>query len=296
MSDVIGKKFHSWLRAPLVPHLERHATAGTCGGIHGRGTDVCSHLVRSFLEFGAAKKLSTSIVFANVIGAFDVVVRETLMASSGEVAVLEIFRRCGLSPEQWQDLQAKLEEASILHQAGVSRHLETLLCEAHEGAWNSMDHAAQVIRTYRGTKPGDPLGDILYNFVSSAVLKEAHQVMSEEGLLVRLPAPTQAVLSDGVETCLTDATYADDTVAFLADVSPAACIQKTARTGNILFTTFQKFGMCLNPKPGKTEVLLCLRGKAVRETWQSLYTGAFPSIDIGVAALRVVEAYKHMGA
>ena len=295
IGDVMGKQFHTWLRRPLMPRLEEIASPGQCGGISSRGTDVCSHTVRAFFEWGKASRRSVGAMFADVVGAFDSVILQLLMQGNNEVPIFEVLRRCGMEPDQWQELLIQLEEASILAEAGLSHHHEALLEEAHAGAWASIEFCDQILRTSRGTKPGDPLGDVLFNFVAAAVMKYASAELADRGLSILLPETAIAAFGPSGPCVMADATYADDTVFFATDKAAGKCAQKLSAVAEVIYSAFRRFGLELNPKPGKTELLVALRGKGSKAAKEAWFGNGAPGQDAGAVRLRVVTRYRHMG-
>ena len=83
-----------------------------------------------------------------------------------------------------------------------------------------------------GSKPGDPLGSILFNYLAVAVLGDVARKSEEAGLLTVLPPPPvsgalSALQRDGPPLALSDVTYADDSVFFLAP-GPALGVHERA--------------------------------------------------------------------
>ena len=50
-----------------------------------------------------------------------------------------------------------------------------------------------VVSTEVGTKPGDPLGDIAFNFVFSRVLRVLEERLKATGVQIRMPAADDAM-------------------------------------------------------------------------------------------------------
>ena len=61
-----------------------------------------------------------------------------------------------------------------------------------------------------------------------------------------------------VETC--DVTFVDDEALFLERQSPDQLVEDTGRVLAAVSSTFRRYGLKLNWRPGKSEILVSLRG------------------------------------
>ena len=61
--------------------------------------------------------------------------------------------------------------------AGVSDHFRRLLKDALTNTHFFIRGLDAPCRTHRGTRPGDPLGDLLYNMVMSLILRDARNLI-----------------------------------------------------------------------------------------------------------------------
>ena len=68
-----------------TPAYEQFCCGGMCSGVKGCATDVCCHIVRSFLRRAKLQSPSAAVFFQEVIGAFDIcrqVVTDAMMLPS----------------------------------------------------------------------------------------------------------------------------------------------------------------------------------------------------------------------
>ena len=56
-----------------------------------------------------------------------------------------------------------------LARAGLSAHTLCLLTELFLDTWFTVPADAELHHTLRGTKPGDPFGDIVFNFLMGRI-------------------------------------------------------------------------------------------------------------------------------
>eukprot|EP00974_Lingulodinium_polyedra_P011624 1122273-Lingulodinium_polyedra.AAC.1 len=62
----------------MVPGYERAALGTQCGGIAGRGADVCQHMGRAFWEMAEADARPAAALYLDLAAAFASVARDLL--------------------------------------------------------------------------------------------------------------------------------------------------------------------------------------------------------------------------
>lgn len=70
------------------------------------------------------------------------------------------MHRLGVAPADLQRLLARAGEDVATQ--GLSKHVTALLTDLFKGTYFELDGLNQVALTSRGTRPGDPVGDILF--------------------------------------------------------------------------------------------------------------------------------------
>ena len=98
-----------------------------------------------------------------------------------DLAIARILKRLGLGPECLHELAAVLGFGA-LDDARADPHLAALVTEAHSGSWFGIEGLPDPVAITKGTLPGDPLGDGIYNFLMTKILTAAHGAMRTDGL------------------------------------------------------------------------------------------------------------------
>ena len=104
------------------------------------------------------------------------------------------------------------------------------------------------------------------------------------------------------ETIVFDVTFVDDEAIVITAAVPETLANKFRCAVQLLIEAFDRYGMCINWKPGKTEAMIAYRGKRAKvekdrlflsgETCNfSIYPGATTDVRINV-----VPQYKHLGS
>ena len=308
VADAIGKAFHKHIRTLRVPYIERSAAYSQCGGLKHKGTDIAALTARSFLDKRKAQNRSAAILFADVIAAFDSAIRQLLLPIDdrhewhlGEL--LDAFTE----DEKQAIMDITLSQCAA-KEVGVPEHLSELAADVHTATWFSIPGTEGVTETILGTKPGDPLGDLLYNLLMLRVLRALHYELDKEGIAVKVGynsaeswlLRSEANRHDKTES-LHDVSYMDDEAMFMEDTDPRQLVFKVQKAAEIIYAVFRLHGLRLNFGTGKTEALVFLRGrgsKAVRKELLIDNEAKIPikhSSGVGVETLRVTTTTSTLG-
>ena len=181
----------------------------------------------------------------------------------------------------------------------------SLATKLHRHTWCSTEGLSGVMHTTRGTVAGVPLADLAYNAAMARVLKTLRRRLREAGLTESVPGHVDvtSVRPDadavGETLYLHDVSYVDDGVIPIY-ASADAITGKLALVTAISVDVFQRYGMTLNFKPGKSEALIQWRGpgseKARRRLTvheDNLVHCVAPRSD--PVDLRIVSLYQHLG-
>ena len=171
LSNSIAKLHHSLLRDRLCATYEKVASKACFGGRKGCGTDMGHYMLQSLLSLAEHSAISSAFVFLDLRAAFYSVIRQGLFGQQMHDEFLCMFlARQGVSPEELEewDRQAQLdfalEDQSPLVQGWTQ--------DAFKNAHFSMRGVSSIALTSRGTRPGDPIGDICFNIIMQKVLAE----------------------------------------------------------------------------------------------------------------------------
>ena len=116
--------------------------------------------------------LSWAALFTDVVAAFHSIRQFCIGHLHSDESVVALLRRFGLDAADFHDLCAELTGPTEFQSAGVHHQLEALVAEMHTDTWTSFPQVAQVLATLKGTRPGDPFGRAMFNFVMSRALRQ----------------------------------------------------------------------------------------------------------------------------
>ena len=157
-------------------------------------------------------------------------------------------------------------------------------------------------KTNRGTRPGDPVADLLFNMCVTVILNDATEKASQRlgDCWAGQPDSCQDFSASQPVQCpgYIDLSYVDDCVFLLYahnndQIQTMACVvvEEICRAA-------AKRGLLVNFEQGKTEMIWTIRGKGSRQVREQLLRDQNRITWHGdelSRELRVVHAYKHLG-
>ena len=251
-------------------------------------------------------------LFVDVVGAFDAVLRQNLFGKEhmpcDDGTIAQIVRAMGFGPETMHEITAVVRESSLMKDLGVSTVLADATAEAHMHTWFSTQGLATIVRARSGSRPGDPLGDIIFSFLEFKVHGEIRTELGEESSTLKVPPLPLHVCpafheNQGDVMALENNYVDDDAFGIVAD-KPSALIPSVVRVVSVVARVFARHALPLNWKANKTEVIVDIRGAGKKAVLKEITFdhGSVLKIPGGMVAegspdiaLRVVTHYKHMG-
>ena len=299
----IGNVYASELREQVLPYYTGHALQTQCGGIDGRGADFAVHMAASV--WGAAEALdrSAGILFMDVVSAFASMARELLdVENASDEVIIAYMQRHGFGPDDWYDLLRVLGAGGALGEAGMPPYLRNIVMQLCTHTWFTVQGVADPASTRRGTRAGNPLGDLIFTLSVTKVLRAVRHTLHHEGLMNVLPAHTEPNLfagPDGLQQRLAaEVSYVDDTLYYTIEPKPKDMIVQLMAITSIAVRTFFLHGLSINLAAGKTEAVVRLQGPGAVRLWRQLAAqgGMIVSGPTGQPVIiNVVTSYKHMG-
>ena len=297
LSDHTAKSYHSCFRDVLVDALEVKADNWQFGGRKARGTDMAHHMVQAFGAWCQHQGKSHATFFLDLHSAFYQVLRQVLYKNHWtDEQLCWLMHNVGISPEIVH---------SYVRQHTATEHLKghdnAVLADMFDGAHFQMAGVNQIAVPSRGTRPGDPIGDVCFNLVMIDMIKSVRASLQAQNLqwlggqngtpwqvnrlTIKQPAFLDIAFVDDV--CILLTAEGEDLQRLAAQVTSLWCHEAASR------------GLKVNFSKDKTELMLNYRGAGSRklrqETW--IHQGGFiPILDEeGHHELKLVRGYKHLG-
>ena len=302
VSELLSKRFHAWLRHDLLKVFAGHKTAGQCGITGGSTCSMLSLWIRSAQRYLTDAKRSHGILFTDIQSAFYSTLRQFVTGTTNVHAFLQWCREKGIHEDGLDVIVATLHTDV----AQLSAHLTCLqlqrLRDVLHNTWFLVPGMELPVSTERGTRPGDPLADLIYGLVMAGALREIEAGMCEASLApeVTLAGVLPGHLPGDVPCAPSIAWHDDAAFAFVGSTA-RSLRTAAATTARVVWSAFHCRGLSLSFAPDKSEVLLSPQGKGSDQVRKQLFSVAQPCIfflpDIGcMRRVSIVRTYVHLGS
>jgi len=212
------------------------------------------------------------------------------------------MKQLGITPDEWQEIKACVAADDATK--GLGEHHEGILRDMFSGTHFMMQGLEGKTATMRGTRPGDPVADILFNMAFRLVVLDARsKIESSTGLHCfgsPKPASDVSMATPAPARGFAEITFVDDIAYALHSTSPDEVISTLQVVCSSLHDSAAARGLTINYQTGKTEALLKLAGKGSTATKHKVWHtcgGQLPIVtEHGVEQLRLVHSYRHLGS
>lgn len=300
LGSVPGKKCFSIVRKSLLPFASFVVGLSQFGSGFNGGETAFAHLyLRLLCDYARKIQMSCAILFLDVSSAFASLLRRIIFDDqSGDEAWLKQLKDAGYSNDDishiwnsicstsWHDLYESV------FQSGPQQFSFLYAQSVYFNTWFTQESLSCAVSTSRGCMAGMTFADIVYAMCFAPLLKSLRQALSQNSIFAYCHHG-----SPSTKTLLHEASYADDVII------PCYCkcnclISNMVNTAKIANGVFNVYGLSLNFKPGKSEVLPLLLGSgSARQKLIIQQNSASFSLapEVPGVSLRFVSSYKHMG-
>lgn len=292
LQDTSAKIFSKTWRRSLADGLDRYAVPLQLGCRKGLGVNAAHLALRLHVDSCGAKQQSLAILFIDLRSAYYSVVKELYHAGgtgSDEQFLCKLFGKLGLPDAALEDFVAHVSSTCLPNDVGLSSTSAAIVQSTLERSWYQLPSSPDLFAPATGTRPGDPLADILFSYAMSDVLWEVYEVLLRDGSILQLGPDLPA-----------GATWADDTCLFLSG-DPQTLERRTAVAFSLVHEACTKRGLRLAYGPFKTAVVMAFRGKGAKPLHKRLFSRDSPSVSCclehsGPKDVGAFHTYKHLGS
>ena len=304
ISNFLGKIYHQILRQPIIEAWAPDEGSLQLGGRKKLGTDLAHHFLQLHQSWTRKRGLPSGIIFFDVHAAFYSLLRQTIIGSeTQDQAIAYVLHHTGFEDGKIQRTIARAAN----HKAtlALSHHLQALLRDLLTNTYFTLDGVQHCCLTTRGTRPGDPIADLLYNVVMTSILIdyriEALERLEPLGFAwCGHPAPVKSFdESDPLPArAFLDVSFVDDTAVLFHSDTNDEIPQVIAHLVDAMLIAVGRRGLSLSLEDGKTQVLWNIRGCGSRKVKQHMSRLnnkiQWRSGDSDLA-LTLVKNYKRLG-
>jgi len=171
VSSSLGKRLHNVWRARTQPFVFQGATAMQFTAQPKALVTQASHCVRMFLRSQTARGRSCYAMFLDIQATYCRLIRQhSINSDFSDTSILQFLERMGVTGLSIQDLATILQGPNALEEMDCPQHLQKIVATLHASTWWRLDADQAVIRTERGTRPGDAFADVVWQLCFSRYL------------------------------------------------------------------------------------------------------------------------------
>ena len=276
------------LRRQFLPTLQRLRHPLQLGGFARSSTLFATAYVRAFSQLAKKQGLSSAVLFIDIRSAFHAMVREVVLGGhSLHPRLRELLQQHSLDATA---VEARAHAPPDLELLGLPQCAARLLRDAHCHTWYTLGATDQIHQTERGSRPGSPLADVAFNGLMALMLKELQQRLDG-----RVPLQSAFAIL-GIHAL--PVAWVDDLALPIVAMHATQLVPEIQWVLNTVIEVCSSFGLQLNLKPKKTEVVPTFRGDGapdMRREWLIDRGGCIPVMS-GDQVVRCVPRYEHLGA
>ena len=264
---------------------------------------MAHHILHAHISWARHVNRSCAVLFVDLQSAFYSILRSSLFTGEyHDDQICYAMTQLGITPHEWQVIRQQVEEDDAT--SGIDSHHEGILKDMFTGTHFAMHELPGSTATTRGTRPGDPVADILFNMAFRLVVLDARRRIMDSSDLKSFghPAPASDVTKN---TEVPDAGFAEisfvDDIAYTLHTGVAEDLVRQLQViASCLHDAASDRGLTVNYEAGKTEAVVRIVGtgaKAVRhKIWHEM-RGKVPIVtEHGAQSLQLVHSYRHLGS
>ena len=199
-----------------------------------------------------------------------------------------IFQRLKLPESAFCEFCENVLQAKLIYQATNSEILEQTVAAMLRHAWFLVPDGNTIFTPATGSRPGDPVADLLFGFIVSRIMHKVDNALQMEGW--------GADDSEGPNSIA----WVDDMV-FHISTSATELTKRVAITTGIVIQICAEHGLSLSMGTNKTAIILDFRGPKATAARQECertckYTLPVMTEHHGVMQIPLVSYYKHLGS
>ncbi|CAE7770241.1 unnamed protein product [Symbiodinium sp. CCMP2592] len=280
-------------RRELSTAFERQALPTIGGARAAFPAEVPSMAVRSHIAALKQQRKAGSVLFVDGVSAFYAAHRGHLFTSEAGVLKKHI-ESLPLEAEVRARIQCALADTGALDRAGISVATATLLRAAFHNTWFSVDATAPLVyKTEKGTVPGSPVADMLFQYVIAASMECLCSQLRDEGIAAQLTTGADAVQAS-------PQSWLDDIAILVTSATSDHVADDTSRAASLVCQYLLVAGIEVNFSAGKTEAVVCLHGTGSAKARETLFVAQAAVVDVRlpdnrILKLRCVDRYTHLG-
>ena len=291
LEPTLARSFSRSWRDQVARGAAQVAQPNQWGGRRGLSCAAMHLQIRLWQQTAAVKRQSQSLLFIDVKAAFYSVAKDLLVAT--ERTEEDFERLCSVMniPSTAQDaFQHNLRTTDAVWKSTNSKAAAAIVGASLGKTWFVVPDGEGIFAPKCGSRPGDPMADLLFSMIMSEMLRQINDRCYDEGVWSH-DLDNEAVAPS--------VTWVDD-VAFMVTCEAKSLRSCTAHLVSIVVDVTTEFGFELSMGPGKTALVMTYRGRGATQARQEMERECPAGLTVltehrGAVQIPKVTHYKHLG-
>ena len=292
LEPVMGRIISRAWRKKMTQTIPRWAAPLQYGGRSGLSIEALhlkARMWQAHAKFQRQKNLA--MIFVDIKAAFYTIAKPLLCNQNLARHDLEQFiLTLGFPDSVMAPLLQHLQQAHLVYHCTGSKVATGSIAATLSHSWFVVPSGTTMMAPQTGSRPGDPLADLLFSMVMAHILHEVNE---------RLTAIAHIGDADTDPQRIDNITWVDDT-AFAVTGNADDFIDKVICVLQTVIDVMAEHGLKLSFGQGKTAVMLSFNGRRAaqaRRLCDEQYRGelVFLTEHFGLTAVPIVQHYRHLG-
>eukprot|EP00435_Cladocopium_sp_Y103_P017780 s237_g4.t1 len=292
LEAVAARIFSRAWRVKLVRGLQSVACPMQYGGRAGLSIEALHLHVRMAMQNAARQKQAHAVLFIDIRAAFYSIAKPLLAGVTTDIGkIRHIFDVMKLPADVWDSFLCNVQDANLVQQATQSPLLAANVASNLDQTWFVVPDGSSTYAPLTGSRPGDPMADVLFALVMARVGAQVNRRALEHGIPLLQSTPNGEV-SNSV-------TWVDDLAISLQDHSEQI-VAKAIQVMSIVQECMLEHGLSLSYGVGKTAIMFTFAGPQAtkaRQHFEQAYQGTVQVMSEyqGAVQIPTVTHYRHLG-
>ena len=196
-----------------------------------------------------------------------------------------------------------LEHGPALQHQDCPDYLHKQVTQLHDCTWFVLAGDTEVVKTERGTRPGDGFTDTIWSLVFAKWIHRMEERLRATGAFPPLMWNNEVGLNTAIGEHAVPyslVAWADDVVLLGLDEDPEQLLDKLKFSCQTMVEELTSYGLIPNFNGGKTEAVVDPRGHGSTQIRRRIFTAGKGILELDTPLpdqphLRLVPKYKHLG-
>eukprot|EP00435_Cladocopium_sp_Y103_P021048 s926_g5.t1 len=292
LEAVTARIFSRAWRLKIVQGLEAIACPMQYGGRSGLSIEGLHLHVKLAMQNAAHQRQSHAAIFVDIRSAFYSIAKPLLAGHHNDIEhIRKIFDVMNLPEEVWSQFLYNVQDADLVRQATQSNLVAENVASNLDQTWFVVPDASETCAPKTGSRPGDPMADVLFAMVMSRVIRRINSQAEIAGIPLLQSVP-------GGEVSNT-VTWVDDLAISLQDAAENI-VSKAIQLVAIVQEAILEHGLFLSYGAGKSAIMFSFHGPQSTKARQKFEAEHKHGVVVfteyqGPVTIPVVTHYKHLG-